>query len=363
MNVHSFAGFPAAAVIAADKAGIELLVVVAKCTFEVEPSGDTRPAKKQVELKFADEHYGEPETTSVRYEHDFAPFKPMCDVIVNGSACAPGGRPSTAVAVEFQFGKLVRRARVVGDRMWRSRWFLPPAASRPKRFTRLPIVWERAFGGSDTSPKNPKKHVFETRNLLGVGIHSGAGRKAAVGSALPNVEEPGRSVRSWKQRRDPVGFGFVPRGSAWRLRHAGTYDAQWLENRCPFLPDDFDERYYQGAPPEQIVPYPRGGERVRLMGFTPEGTLEFRLPEVPAPPMRVRFPGGYAKLAPNLDTIVIEPDERRVILSWRARAPLPCKPTDVGMILVGTPTRGWERSQRTTKSYVDWKRFHPPVEV
>src|SRR5262249_5426198 len=178
MNVHSFAGFPAAATIALDKAGIEHLVVVAKATFAIDPGGDTRLAEKQVPLKRADEHHGEPETTSVRYENDFAPYKPMCDVIVNGSAHAPRGRQTTAMVVAFQFEKVTRRARVVGDRVWKSRWLLPPAASRPKPFKRMPIVWERAFGGMDTSPKNKKKHAFEIRNLIGIGIHSRAGRKA-----------------------------------------------------------------------------------------------------------------------------------------------------------------------------------------
>lgn len=363
MNVLSFSPFPAAAVIAADKTGVEHVVVVAKGTFTIEPSGATHRAREQVELKFADEHYGEPESTSVRYENDFAPFKPMCDLIVNGAAHSPRGRRANAVTVEFQYGKLVRRARVVGDRLWKSRWILPPASSRPKPFTRMPIVWERAFGGMDTSPKNPKKHAFETRNLLGVGIHSRAGRKAVGGSPLPNVETPGKPVRSWKQRRDPVGFGFVPRGSSWRIAYAGTYDEAWLENRCPFLPDDFDERYHQGAPPDQIVAYPRGGERVRLTGFTPEGTLEFSLPQVPPPPMRVRFPKGFSELEPNLDTVVVEPDERRVILAWRARTPLQCKPTDVGLIVVGTPTRAWERARQSAKAYVNWKQFLPPVAI
>ena len=363
MNVHSFEGDPAAAIIAEDKAGIEQLIVVAKRTYAIDSSGKTSKARDPVGLCFADEHHGDPASSSVRYENDFAPFKPMCDVIVNGSACAPGGRPTSAMTVQLQFGKLVRRARVVGDRVWRSRWILPPAPSGPKPFTRMPIVWERAFGGSDTRPKNPKRHVFETRNLLGVGLRAGVAGAGPVGSPLPNIEAQDAPVQSWKKSYTPVGFGFVPRGSEWRTRHAGTYDQQWIDERCPFLPDDFDERYYQGAPPEQIVPTPVGGERVRLTGFTPEGTLEFRLPEAQGPPMRVRLPSGYSELAARLDTIVIEPDERRVIFTWRARAPLPCKPTDVGIILVGVPTRGWERSQRAVKSYVDWKRFLPPVEV
>ena len=44
---------------------------------------------------------------------------------------------------------------VVGDRAWRRVlfWVRP---SRPQPFTRLPITYDRAYGGRDTSPKNPE---------------------------------------------------------------------------------------------------------------------------------------------------------------------------------------------------------------
>lgn len=40
-------------------------------------------------------------------------------------------------------------------------------------------------------------------------------------------------------------------GRSWqpRLRYAGTYDQHWMDERLPFLPEDFDLRYFQSAPP------------------------------------------------------------------------------------------------------------------
>ena len=51
----------------------------------------------------------------------------------------------------------------------------------------------------------------------------------------------------------PMGFGpGRPRLDA-PLSYAGTYDQNWLDNVFPFLPADFDERYYQAAPEDQQI--------------------------------------------------------------------------------------------------------------
>ena len=51
-----------------------------------------------------------------------------------------------------------------------------------------------------------------------------------------------------------------------------------MKNIFPFLPPDFDDRYFQMAPPDQQIDYPRGGEEVQLVNLTPEGRLGFQLP-------------------------------------------------------------------------------------
>src|SRR6266545_1554156 len=87
--------------------GGELLVVVVKGTFKF-PSANAEPqlAQEQVPLVMADEFTGEPGFSAPRYESDFAPIKPRCDVLLNGSAYAPGGDPTTRLEVGLRVGDM-----------------------------------------------------------------------------------------------------------------------------------------------------------------------------------------------------------------------------------------------------------------
>ena len=58
------------------------------------------------------------------------------------------------------------------------------------------------------------------------------------------------------------------------------------------------------------------GEPVVSMNMTPEGRLEFEIPRVSLS-MHLVFRSGHQSLDPKLDTVIIEPDARRCILSWR----------------------------------------------
>ena len=48
------------------------------------------------------------------------------------------------------------------------------------------------------------------------------------------------------------------RGWPGRIEYGGTYDQNWIDNVFPFLPADFDDRYYQMAPPDQQTDPPAG---------------------------------------------------------------------------------------------------------
>ena len=78
----------------------------------------------------------------------------------------------------------------------------------------------------------------------------------------------------------PQSLGFLSRSCDQRLAFAGTYDQKWLGTQYPFLPLDFDDRYFQGAPPDQTCPHLQGGEKVRLINLTPSGILEFEVPRL-----------------------------------------------------------------------------------
>ena len=85
--------------------GRELLVVVVKGTFAIpRDGGEAKLAGKQVPLVEADVFTGEPGFSAPLYESDYAPRKPRCDVLLNGSAYVPGGRPTERVTVALKVG-------------------------------------------------------------------------------------------------------------------------------------------------------------------------------------------------------------------------------------------------------------------
>jgi hypothetical protein len=74
------------------------------------------------------------------------------------------------------------------------------------------------------------------------------------------------------------------RGWPGRIEYGGTYDQAWIDDVFPFLPADFDERYFQMAPPDQQIDPPRAGTDMQLANLTPRGREQFRLPPSPSSP-------------------------------------------------------------------------------
>ncbi|MEA3546613.1 MAG: DUF2169 domain-containing protein [Thermodesulfobacteriota bacterium] len=302
-----------------DKNGAEVWLVAVRGTFSIFPDGTVEIAEKQGDVCMAPEYCGEPGKSSLLYESDLFHTKPQTDVILHGHAYAPGGKYATQVDVAIKVGNISKSLRVFGDRYW-EKGFLGMKMTRPKPFGKMPIVYERAFGGWDQKSDNPKKHSWEPRNPIGTGFAVEA--KHLEGQKLPNVEYPKSLISSWKQRPSPAGFGPVAGNWQPRLQLAGTYDKKWEEERLPLLPDDFDERYYQCSPPDQQVPgYLHGGELAELFNLTPHGYLKFRLPIVKLH-FDTHFGSEFISHTANLHTVIIEPDHPRLIMVWHTM--LPC---------------------------------------
>ena len=148
-----------------------------------------------------------------------------------------------------------------------------------------------------------------------------------------------------------MAFGSV--GRAWQPpgKYAGTYDERWRNNVSPFLPADFDDRYFQAAPDDQQMPYPAGGEEVELRNLTPDGRTDFRLPALSLPVEFDRRSGQPQTVTAVLDTVLLEPDKRRFMLTWRASTPLRKNVFEVPMGVVGRMPRGWYRARESGKTY------------
>ncbi len=341
---------PAAWTLGFQADGRELLIVVVKATYKI-PQTNEEPTltEKQVPLIQADEFTGEPGLSATRYESDYAHRKPFCNVLLNGSAYAPRGEPVTAIRVGLEIGPVRKRFNVIGNRFWDKVLFLLRPSS-PDRFARLPISYDRAYGGTDRSENKPGKVKTYLLNPVGIGYYPLTGKKALLGKALPNTCELGRVATSRKGRYSPMAFGSIGRNHTARLRFAGTYDKAWLQNRAPFWPDDFDYRYFQCAPPEQQMPHLVGGEEVTLENLMPEGMKRFRIPQTLMPVTFLPHRAPEQRVHAACDTLLIEPDEGRFMLTWRTVFPLRRNMFELRQVIVGEIPRSWYRARRELRT-------------
>ncbi len=304
------------------KDGRELLVVVVKGTFTIPESGEKSAlAEEQVPLVETDIFTGEPGFSAPLYENDFAPRKPKCDLLLNGSAYAPDGKPAERVTVSLSFGEWKKSFDVVGNRTWKVGLFGSGPTS-PEPFTAMPISYNNAFGGVDRSQEEEKKHKYFLENHVGVGYHAYLDDKLVEGQPLPNTEENGKPVKKPNGTYRPMAFGALGRAWKERVQYAGTYDQNWIDNVCPFLPEDFREEYFQAAPADQWIDYPQGGEKVELENLTAGGMVSFPLPEEDVPFTFWYKNGTKKKRRGTIDTILFEPDQGRFTMTWRTALPL-----------------------------------------
>lgn len=131
--------------------------------------------------------------------------------------------------------------------------------------------------------------------------------------------------------RAPAGLGVI--GRAWLPRRAliGKIEekATWAPEKVPRLPTDFDYAYWNCAPADQQCDYLKGQEQFTLVNLcTPDsksartdqhGNTVMRL-ELPQQAMFVIAMSRSSELTVlplSLDTVVINPDLRRLDLVWR----------------------------------------------
>ncbi len=292
-----------------DKDGVHEWIVAVKGTFDIKPDGKISLADEQLEPLYAPEYNGEDGLSSLRYEADLVAPKPATDIVINGTAYAPKGRPSSNFLISARVGHVRKVLRVRGNRKWR-RGLFGITASWAEPITRLPIIYEHAYGGYDQLDPDPKKQKMDARNPVGTGVVAKSRRR--LGQPMPNFEYPKGSL----EKTGPAGFGAIASHWSPRREFNGTYDQKWLEKRCPLLPKDWDSRSLLCSPTDQRPKnYLRGGEPVELTNLTKEGKLRFSLPKVNLnfkTQINTRIEEHRSKLA----TVIIEPDHPRVMMVW-----------------------------------------------
>lgn len=313
LQIVNHTPFSASLSVFPDTAGVESAYAVVKATFRFGADG-VELAARQAQLLAADVYWGDPARSSLRAAGEFALPKQATDVLLIGHAVAPA--PGVRVVdVRLRVGPVLRTVRVFGDRHWEKRggqW----RPSAPQPWDRMPLRWEHAWGGM-AEPDGDAPPDHEPRNPVGRGwvAHKSAPTDRQV---LPNLEDPQALLSDPGQRPPPACF--APVAPTWlpRRSHAGTYDEAWVRGRAPYLPLDFDARYFQVAPPELIAPgLLQGDEPVELAGFSADGPLRFDLPPCGLE-LGFDFDGQARPVPARLEMVLIEPDIGRLQLLWRA---------------------------------------------
>ena len=316
LQLNNQSRFAPAVNLLADETGVDTLYVGVRGTFTL--SASPRLSDERLAPIAADLYWGEPGASSLKYASETHVGKRGTDVALVGCAHAPGGRPVAEMLTALAIAGRRKVVQVVGDRTWRG---IGGGMTRPEPFVTMPLVHERAFGGRDDGGPEvgrPGRALAEERNPVGRGFRGRRSARDSVGQRLPNLEDPRRPLKSLGEQPPPAAFGFI--APAWlpRRAFAGTYDTAWKRARAPFLPSDFDLRFSNAASADLIFDdFLLGGEPLALDGVSPDGPLRLSIPT--ARPRVEIWVGGVRERPPiRLETVLIEPDERRLSLTWRA---------------------------------------------
>ena len=316
-------------------------VVVVCASFVLAP-GRLEPATFHRGPVFADEPWDASFATlsSLRAATDVLLRKPDADIYVTGTAHAFDWTPRPAWQAQLQVHRqqqplLHKALRLTGPRQWD---WQPDATQRtlsdPQPALAVPLRYELAYGGwgfdqGDDESAPPRTHPA---NPCGRGWFGSASRddhpaaRHAAGQPFPGpqIEYADAPLRQANQEdARPAGFGPVARFWQPRVALAGTYDQAWRERHAsqPYMDyaDDFDERFFQYAPADQLVAGGlRGDESVHMSGFFASAPqVEFQLPHLWIEALCKDSSGTERSEAMKLDTVHIDLDEMLVHLTWR----------------------------------------------
>ena len=295
--------------------GIDTLYTIIKATFIINTKLEV--AEEQMPIVMADEYWGEPGQSSLKYASEMHLSKPSTDIVMIGEACVPDKQPVTELAVSLKVGNKEKTVLVFGDRQW-EKSFMSLRKSEPVAFESMPMTFERAYGGTHVIDPETNKIVYEELNPVGVGFNGKKTKKEIDGSPLPNLENPAKLINNAKDRPTPTCFGFVAPSWEPRKSFAGTYDEAWQKKRAPYLPEDFDSRFFNSASSGLIMDkHLKGGEPVTIMNMSAKGPIMFNLPQCEFD-LNVDIDKKIEKPELNMETVLLEPNKQSFSMLWRA---------------------------------------------
>jgi hypothetical protein len=255
------------------------------------------------------------------------------EVILLGHAHAPRERPVAALTVALTVGKVRREILVFGDRSWAPNH---KTASRPIPFTKMPLTYSRAFGG--TVPINLDREsafdLSDTCNKHGVGFDAermardlGGLLKAPPGypalpatyvRRLPNLEDPRAPITRWEDAPLPACWATVPVDvPIWAVRQARERPAPPPPPPLAEIKRELPTVVNYRAHPDWVMPLPSSAPTIRLENLLP-GTriLEMSMPDFGiVADYTVSGRTGRRSLIPH--TLVLLPDQARCYVVYR----------------------------------------------
>lgn len=342
-----------------------ILSVLAKRTYTIEQDGRCVLAAAQVPI-FSEAGDNPVCPELLDHDLDLYPFKPATDVIVKGHAFSDVSCSTLEVSV--QIGRWGKAIRVVGDRRATLSANGQIVFSEPTPFHKIPLRYDRAYGGRDLAAEakygNPamelEKYVDKTiidldaasphiypRNPAGAGYLIEPTKEAVEQLLLPNLEDPLDQLTplriaagkpgNWPLMPLPQAFDWVHYGWFPRIAYFGFLPkfepqshpiAEVVRGLAPAdilkpgrQQEKFSWRFANGASLGMQLPYLNGDEQCLLVGVHPkQRQLAFHLPgQCPS----IWTDGRNGKLNethPQLQTLVIEPEELRITMLWRGCA-------------------------------------------
>ncbi len=318
MDLVTLCPFVASKVVWQANSGAFALTVIVKATFVLQP-GTAQLAPEQDPILEHDRYYDDDPRRGVRAPSDVVPYKPRADVLLVGHAYAPGKQPVRSLVTRFVVGDMDKSIEVWCDRAFR---VIDGQLLEGKRFTEMPLVWERAAGGPESA--NPIGKRFD-------------GAMDAYGTiAIANQQPPGHFV---SKRSDTfVPTCYAPVAPTWpgRTQRLGRLSRSILNGawNAQTLPPDLDPSFFQAAPDDQKVAEIRANERIVLENLHPDHVrLVTSLPGRAPRAIADRATGEREEITLIADTLWIDTDRGVCCVVWRGRIGLR-HPQEAGRIAI-----------------------------
>ncbi len=289
---------------------IDTLYILAKASFVM--SKGVILCDEQKSITEADEYHGEPSDSSLKFASEIHTGKGGTDIVMLGSAYSKDHQLVNHLDVNLKAGSLEKSIRVFGDRFWHN-----GIISCPTPFRSMPLIYEKAYGGKDAFDLSEDPFRFD-KNPIGLGFFTNDNAALINEIQLPNLEDPNHLISHYLDQPDPVNFSFCSPNWQPRMSFAGTYDEDWQNNKAPYLPEDFNNRFNQTAHNDLIYPsYLQGGETVEISNMHPLGTINYTLPTIQ---VHANVSINNQNLNPkfHIESLVLDPNSLQLSITWRA---------------------------------------------